>query len=529
MKDKLFRFSRLDEFLSFYSPKTPYGRQRKEEKYFHKNQNDLNIAFDRVTMLMEFISSNEDKADKTEYHLSKIPFLSSSVSQGEIRSEIFNIKKFLHHYKNIRAILGESFINEFNLDFNPDPLLSLMDYQKGKEEQFFLSDSYSEDLRLVRKELQRTNDKLSSIKEEQIEEIRKQFALDFRFHDFLVVRESELPEDIGNHINIESYDNTSVILKPRLGQEYFRIHNSSTELLEKERAIEMDILRGIAESIENDRGAINRSIIALRDLDEAMAKSRLSLKFKCIRPRIINKGPLKYKGMRFIPLQEECDNQNVEYTELNADFDAANIVISGSNMGGKTVVLQTILFAQLLTQMGFFIPAESMETHIFSSINLIGGINENRNSGLSSFGGEIMNFITAGKEGKILYIIDEFARTTNTAESYALNSALLKSFSENVGVYSFSSTHLDSLPELKNLSFWSVKGLDYDKYRKYFHSDFKGDLKERTTIINSYMDYRVIKVCEGAASRDALKIADILGLDSEIIEYAKKYMKKQEI
>jgi DNA mismatch repair ATPase MutS len=147
-------------------------------------------------------------------------------------------------------------------------------------------------------------------------------------------------------------------------------------------------------------------------------------------------------------------------------------------------------------------------------------------SGLSSFGEEIMNLINSDEQGTTLYIIDEFARTTNSSEGKALYSALLNWFSDNKQIYSFSSTHHEALPLLKNVSYWQMNGLDYEKYKKYYHKDYNSDLNERISLINDFMDYGVY---ESDKKRDALKIANILGLNSKILEYAEKYIKKQEI
>nr|WP_281389014.1 hypothetical protein [Spirochaeta isovalerica] len=264
-------------------------------------------------------------------------------------------------------------------------------------------------------------------------------------------------------------------------------------------------------------------------MDLTLARADAAIKFRCIKPEISHNGFILASNLRFLPVEENCLNERVPYTPLSAEFDAPHIVISGSNMGGKTVVLKTLLFAQILSQMGFFVPATRFKTILFRSFNLIGDKLGTGVNGLSSFGEEIMSLIEGAAEGRTLYIIDEFARTTNSAEALALNSALLKSFSGRKETWSFSSTHQENLPELENISYWTMRGLDYLKYGEYFHSNFKGDLSERIRLINKYMDYRIEPRAAGAVnSRDALKIADILGLDSQLIGYAEKYMEKQE-
>lgn len=528
MMENLWRFARMDIFLRHFQPKTPYGKQEKKEKKLHTDRESLEREFDRIEMFLEFIEKHKPEADRLEYHLSRIPELSVSISSAELHSEIYNTKKFLHNYASIISIAGKEIAGEFSLEYDPAGLLNLLGYDKDQEESFFIGERYSPELKYVREELRKINGKIDELKESRLEEIREKCGLDFRFQDFLVADEtsiSGLPDDL---INIESYDNRSVRIKPRYSQSFYQVHNSAASLLDREKELEKVILISLAEEIEKDRSSIDKIVQGIKSLDVTLARARLARQFDCVRPEIAPLEPMVIKVLRFVPLEEDCREKNVEYTSLSAEFDCSNIVISGSNMGGKTVVLSTILFAQLLVQQGFFVPATGFRTDLYDKINLIGDSRGEGGSGLSSYGEEIMSLIRSSGNGRILYLVDEFARTTNSLESYALNCALLESFSRSSGLRSFSSTHQDRLPDFKNTSYWAMRGLDHGKYGKYFHSDYNGDLDERISLINSFMDYSLAPRNSGTAGRDALKIADILGLDGKLIALAEKYIKKQE-
>lgn len=505
------------------------GRRDKAESKLYFNNEELQKQYKRIDLLIEYIEESGERRDKVEYHLKRIPLIGRSFIKSELRSELHNIKRLLHNYRAVRELLSRKLIKEFGFSFNPDKLLSLLGYEEDQQESFFLKDSFSPELAEVRTELRQINAKLDTIREKRIALISEEFSLDFRFNDFLVIDESKVPVDSEHMVFVEPYDSSSVIVKPQLGQEYYSVHNSVKDSLIKEKELEEQILLSIAEEVENERQHIELSIRSLTDLDTSLAKAALARKFNCIRPEFSLEGTLSVDQLHFIPLEQNCQAQKKNYTPLTASFDAPNIVISGSNMGGKTVVLKTILFAQLLAQMGFYVPALRFQTILFQSINLIGDNFDRGESGLSSFGEEIMSLINSRKDGKTLFVIDEFARTTNSVEAYALNSALLQVFSESPDVWSLSSTHQENLPDIENISYWLMEGLDYEKYGKYYHSDFNSDLAERTALINNYMDYGIKpKTSRSQRSRDALKIADILGLDSRLIKYAEKYIKKQE-
>ncbi|MBI9100224.1 MAG: hypothetical protein JEY91_17210, partial [Spirochaetaceae bacterium] len=326
----------------------------------------------------------------------------------------------------------------------------------------------------------------------------------------------------------EPYDSRFVLIKPVMNHFYFHIYSSRKELLLREKDIERSIQSELINAIREDRDNIQKYIQSVTLLDIIFAKCRLSRRFQCTRPQINEDGHIHISQLEYIPLKEICISKQRPYSSLTAEFDNRNIVITGSNMGGKTVLLKSVLFCQLLVQQGFFIPAGSVRTILFDAINLVGNLNDENSRGLSSFGEEIMNLIDSHHTSRSLYIVDEFARTTNSIEAYALNSALLQWFSECPHIYSFMSTHQENFPEFESVSNWSMKGLNYKKYKKYFHLDYDCDLEERIQLITDYMDYGVEPEKTGEIRRDALKIADILGLNSEILNYAEKYIKDQE-
>jgi len=530
MKDRIYNFSGLNQFLDYYQPATPEGRRDKAERKVYSNITELEQAHDLVESLIPFIETEKEKIDKISYHLKRIPLLGDRFVKGELRSELHSVKKFLHNYRSISSLLPAALKKQFLLDFNLDELLELLGYEEEEQESLFVKESYSDELKGVRLSLREIDTQLSRIKNERIETICDRYSLDFRFNDFLVIDESSVPPDSETFLYIEPYDKSSVVVKPQLGRDFYDRRNSASPLYRREKELEEEIFSRLAGAVEKERKALKQCVEAVKSFDISLARAEMAIRFKSIRPEISREGHIDASGLIYIPLEERCYEAGEVYTPLSARFDARHIVISGSNMGGKTIVLRSLLFAQLLAQMGFFVPAVKFSTVLFQSINLIGDRSGSGERGLSSFGVEIMSLINSGKEGNTLYIIDEFAKTTNSIEAYALNSALLESFSGQKSLWSFSSTHQENLPLLENVSYWSMKGLDHLKYGEYFHRDFKGDHTDRIKLINKYMNYHIQPRQWGSeVSRDALKIARILGLDSRILEYAEKYLENEEL
>ena len=142
-------------------------------------------------------------------------------------------------------------------------------------------------------------------------------------------------------------------------------------------------------------------------------------------------------------------------------------------MGGKTVVLKTTAFFQILAQMGFFVPAEYYQTQVFKKIYFAGNISGEDTDGLSGFGLEMRAFIDSSDlSEKSLIFMDEFAKTTNSNEATSLLSAIIKTFSENPNAFMFISTHFSDLPENKNAASLKMKGFDNAAFEKYFKKSY---------------------------------------------------------
>jgi len=528
LTDKLYQFSEIEHFFHDYTPKSFYGKMDKNERFFFNDEKQLNLIFDLIEKMKSFISFFPHKTDKIEFHLSRIPLLSMVFNDGSIRSELFNVKKFLHNYREIDLLFQSEEYDTFSLEFQSDKLLKLLGHGKNQEETFYLKDSYSPELSNIRKEIRLIDVALSDLREEKIAHIEETLKLDFRFHDFLIIKECDLPDNADAFIYREPYDKNSIMVKPVFGQDYYHLHNTRKEILQKEGDLESEILKSLKVQVRAELGNIEQYIHNITLIDTVLAKTKMAVKYQCIRPQFTDNDNIHITNLNFIPLKNNCEENNRKYSPLSAVFDKRNIVITGSNMGGKTVLLKSLAFCQLLAQMGFFIPADNVSTTLFDSINLIGYNSDSSLNGLSSFGEEVKNMIEIELSDKSLLFFDEFAKTTNSLESHALNSALLEWFSSQSAIYSFSATHLDNLPELNNVSYWTLKGLDYEKYSLYYHKNYNGDLSERINLINNFMDYSVEPQREAGSRKDALKIADILGLNSEIINNAKKYIKNQE-
>jgi DNA mismatch repair ATPase MutS len=122
-------------------------------------------------------------------------------------------------------------------------------------------------------------------------------------------------------------------------------------------------------------------------------------------------------------------------------------------------------------------------------------------------------------------MIDEIASGTNPVEGLALTKSIID-FLKGKTFITLMTTHFDAVTEEKDVVNMQVRGLANANFRKLDSELHLANRRERINIISKYMDYRLYTVTENRQiPKDALNIAKMLGLNDEIIEGAKKYLK----
>lgn len=534
-------FVELEKFYRFYEPLSPYGQKSRASMKIHRDQGILEEHFRLLAAAAAFISAQPERADRVEFHLKRIPRMPSLDSLAFDSPDIFLVKKFLMNFKAVIDTLPPDLANALSMSFDSADLLKTF-LTCGGEETFHISDACHPNLGPVREDIRKNDGLLKEARDHIIEEILAATGKDFRFRDFIITGDWSGIDLENGLIYAEPYDSGHVILKPVMPEKYYRMLPGREALVEKEKQIEKAVLAEFSAMIRLDAHKLGDYEGMVERADVFMARARLSFRFSMVRPEIgPPAGNISIKGGRYLPQEMKCGKLGIPYTPLTAGFNARVIVVRGSNMGGKTVLLKSLGFFQLLAQMGFFVPAQAFSTTVFDSLFYIGESRGDGIQGLSSFGLEIHKFVTSSGQrsaGTTLYLIDEFARTTGSREAEALIVAILHNLSGRDKTYCFLSTHFMELPPIDGVSFHRMKGLDHETFKKAcgnepgigrprFQSSLADCLVDRIRAINRFMQYEVIPDRESTVTSDALKIAGVLGLDSKILDTACEYLEEK--
>ena len=131
---------------------------------------------------------------------------------------------------------------------------------------------------------------------------------------------------------------------------------------------------------------------------------------------------------------------------IELEDEAQELVITGPNTGGKTVVLKTIGLLALMAQSGIPVPADRAELPIFDAVLADIGDYQSIEQNLSTFSAHVTNidFISHTATTQSLVLLDELGSATDPEEGAALAVAIADHF-RRLGCIAVISTHHTSL------------------------------------------------------------------------------------
>ena len=290
-------------------------------------------------------------------------------------------------------------------------------------------------------------------------------------------------------------------------------------LLEKRRVLaveedklELEVRQMLTRKLMVWKDAFLANMEALGHLDLIVAKAKLALRYHCVRPALSTDKTISLKGVSHPQVAEELAERGEQFTALELELGPGCTVITGANMGGKTVSLRSTVLSLLLCQCGFFVFAQSARLPLFDRVELILADSGPGAGGLSSFGKEVhlLDQLLRKTSDEFFFVaLDEFARGTNPQEGAALARALVR-YLGTLDCVALMTTHYDGVSDVAG-AHYQVAGLVRE-----IDGDEGDDPRKR---IARRMDYRLLPAPPGApCPRDALRVCRLLKLDDALME-----------
>lgn len=317
-----------------------------------------------------------------------------------------------------------------------------------------IKDEASENLSIIRKDIQVTRSKIGSsftkalgqyqaqgyladIKESLVENIRT-----------LAVK-AMYRRKIKGKVLGQSKTGSIVYIQPESTDTHTR-HLLS--LLADEAQEKNKILQQLTEQIRPFQKLLKQYAEILSDLDVIYAKKRYADEINGIMPQIAEDKTLFLKDA-YHPLLLISNNKTGEKTypqDIQLNKDQQIIVISGPNAGGKSITLKTVGLLQLMLQSGILIPVhEYSRVCFFDNIMTDIGDNQSIANHLSTYSYRLKNmrnFLRKCNENT-LFLIDEFGTGTDPELGGALAETFLEVFFEK-GAYGIITTHYANLKKM---------------------------------------------------------------------------------
>ena len=170
-------------------------------------------------------------------------------------------------------------------------------------------------------------------------------------------------------------------------------NNRMASLADEERDAILQVYRKLTDEIRASLEDLIGNFEALSELDAYQAKAEYAIKMDCNSPELTEDG-FRIIGARH-PLLLAADDINVVPMDVIQDSDTLVTIISGANMGGKTVALKIAGLFPLMTACGLLTPAkEGTKIGIFSRIMVDIGDEQDIRGRISSFSGHLIRIKT---------------------------------------------------------------------------------------------------------------------------------------
>jgi len=304
-------------------------------------------------------------------------------------------------------------------------------------------------------------------------------------------------------IHDESSTGQTVFLEPAAVLEG---NNEIRELENAEKREVIRILTKLTDLIRHNLEPIKGAYKFLSKIDFIRAKALFAKELSAIKPALQKEQSFQWYEAKHPLLFLAYQKQERQVVPLTIGMDTSQrlLIISGPNAGGKSVCLKTVGLLQYMLQCGLLIPVDETSTAgIYSNIFIDIGDEQSLDNDLSTYSSHLTNmkhFLRYAEE-ETMVLIDEFGTGTDPQFGGAIAEAILDKLVKS-GCQGVITTHYSNI--------------------KLYAEDHEG-------VINSAMKFDMENLeplyqleIGKPGSSFSLEISRKIGLDREVIDYAKK-------
>lgn len=324
--------------------------------------------------------------------------------------------------------------------------------------------------------------------------------------------------------NFYIYDSYDSRLTPLRHQMKECDESEMAALLAEQNVIQLEVITRLCDQLYPYAGKLAKAMEQMAYIDFTLARAVLSeawnLATPAKQPSSSDSPALKHSSIHtykqlFNPrLKQHNESVGLRYQPVDIDITEGVTLITGANMAGKTVLLKSVGTAQLMYQFGFHIPCSQAVMEPVDDVVFCIGDEQNEMNGLSSFAAEITRIsdvVRRSREERLLVLIDEPARTTNPIEGKALVQSIA-TLMQSRSSLTLITTHYSQL------------GVACRRLRVKGFVEEMVDMPLTAQNINRFIDYSLIPDESDEVPQEALRIAEMLSCDPDLIATARQFL-----
>lgn len=529
----------LDYIMQSIDLNTPFGKRilKETKPFFPGEEDELRAELDKIEAMTGFVNENKKLVDQILQIFMEIKDVSYSINRasGQVLTvvEIYEIKSLLLSMRKLLQISrkdGQLLIPEEYILEDTTELLDILDPRQDRINTFYIYDEFSEKLRELRGKKREFEVAIRKEQKAKRDEIKKEHGIMLTPKFDIVVTKSK-PEfekvKAIEDLELVDQDYMTATFQLKANEAVFALMRQMDDLHTALEEEEESIRKVLSEDIARYAEILLDNCERMGELDVALGKAMYAVAHDCTKPEIADVHVLEIEDGRNLQVEDILKSKGKTYCPVSISLADGVTCITGANMGGKTISLKLAGQVAILTQYGFFVPARKARVGLSNYMQMLIGDSQSVERGLSSFGSEMeeLKEILDHSMDKTLLLIDEIASGTNPVEGLALTKSLVDYLIEKPYI-TLITTHFETVTEKEGVINMQVRGLANVDFTLLNREIQYAKRSERINIISKYMDYRLYRVeKQGEVPKDALNIAKMLGISSEIIERAKKYIK----
>lgn len=476
---------------------------------------------------MRFLS--KDQKEKIGYHyiLDQIDTVTSVGSEFKYNAKPYTkdkIQKLLRELDNTELFIRNIVINEsvdedayFCMCKFKDLRVTLRKLNEGRivdEIELFEIKSFSKLCFDIQREYEKANIDIPEIQFKDVSEVFSILDPDNLNIDTFYIYDSYSLEL--KTIRTKRGTLESKIAKTKDDAEKESLLNERLQLVSLENDVEYAVKKDLSNKLKNYAEDLIHNTNTIGYMDYLLAKAKFFHKTGAVRPSLCDEKNYELELNKvYNPYYASIlEKKGKRMTPLDIHLKQGVTLLTGANMGGKSICMKTVTLNVLMANLGMYVYSESANIPVVDYIYMISDDLQNVESGLSTFGAEIIylkKIISASKHKNGLIVLDELARGTNPHEGKILLQAVINFF-KNQASYTFISTHFDGISreDIRHLQVIGISKINMEKLTQLIELNKNKALD----IIQEYMDYSIEETYDEEVPQNALQIAKLLGLDS---------------